>query len=170
MTTTTRTTQSDLPGAIRGGGAPMIDADRRSDGPGPDIIKADTLQGNSVANSAGEDLGKIEAIMLDVRSGRIAYAVLSFGGFLGMGKKLFALPWSALTFDATSERFILDVSKEKLEKADGFDKDHWPTMADHGWANKLHTYYDVTPYWDDDYATRDARRSADAALTTNRRI
>src|SRR3982074_3029198 len=113
------------------GGAPIIGAERRrSDGPGPEIMDAATLIGDSVVNSSGEDLGKIEAIMLDVTSGRIAYAVLSFGGFLGMGAKLFAIPWPALALDAGEKRFVLGVSKDRLENAPGFDKDHWPAMAD----------------------------------------
>ena len=104
-------------------------------------------------------LGKIEAIMLDVTSGRIAYAVLSFGGFLGMGAKFFAIPWAALTLDAVEKRFILDASKEKLANAEGFDKDHWPTMADPAWASRLHSYYNVTPYWHTGYAPADPRRT-----------
>jgi len=126
----------------------MRDATDRPDGPGPDIMDAATLKGDKVVNGAGDDLGKIEAIMLDVGAGRIAYAVLSFGGFLGLGNKLFAIPWSALTLDTTNHQFILDASKEQLEAAPGFDKDHWPSMADRTWATDLHAYYDVPPYWD----------------------
>jgi len=144
------------------GGAPIVGADkRRSEGPGPEVMNAETLIGDSVVNSAGEDLGDIKAIMLDVTTGRIAYAVLSFGGFLGMGDKLFAIPWPALTLDAAEERFILDVAKDRLENAPGFDKDHWPSMADASWANEIHAYYDVKPYWDDTLTSaRDLRTSA----------
>jgi sporulation protein YlmC with PRC-barrel domain len=132
-------------------GAQIIPSDNADNsGPGPEVMDASTLQGDNVVNAAGDDLGKIEAIMLDVTSGRIAYAVLSFGGFLGMGTKLFAIPWGALTLDAREHRFILDVSKEKLENVEGFDKDHWPSMTDQNWASELHTYYNVTPYWEDD--------------------
>ena len=124
-------------------------------------MDAATLIGDAVVNARGDDLGKIEAIMLDVTSGRIAYAVLSFGGFLGMGSKLFAIPWSALTLDTDQKCFILDVPKERLDNAPGFDKDHWPQMADPTWASDLHSYYDVQPYWDDDLrAARDPRTSA----------
>ena len=121
-----------------------------SEGPGPDVMDAASLIGDKVVNATGDDLGKIEAIMLDVNSGHIAYAVLSFGGFLGMGSKLFAIPWSALVLDARHKRFVLDVSKERLESAPGFDKDHWPSMADRAWATGLHDYYEVAPYWGDD--------------------
>src|ERR1035437_8964688 len=85
--------------------------------------------------------------MIDLETGRIAYAVLSFGGFLGMGDKLFAIPWSALALDTVEKRFILNVEKELLKHAPGFDKDHWPNMADHGWGAKVFTYYGDKPYW-----------------------
>ena len=152
-----------------GEGAAIIrDPDHVSDGPGPYVMDAATLKGDDVVNVGGEDIGKIEAIMLDVASGKIAYAVLSFGGFLGMGSKLFAIPWSALTLDTTEKQFILDVSKDRLEKAPGFDKDHWPRMADRTWAADVHSYYDITPYWEDEYGVpRDMRkpsRQTDAPL------
>lgn len=99
-------------------------------GPGPDVMAAETLQGDDVINHQGEKLGSIEDIMLDVTSGKVAYAVLSFGGILGMGDKLFAIPWGALTLDADRKCFVLDVPKDRLQNAPGFDKDHWPAMAD----------------------------------------
>ena len=130
-------------------GAPVVGAaHHQSDGPGPAIMDASTLEGDTVVNSSGEDLGRIEAIMLDVAGGRIAYAVLSFGGFLGMGSKYFAIPWPAFTLDAGEKRFILGVSRDRLENAPGFDKDHWPSMVDPTWATEVHDYYGVTPYWD----------------------
>jgi sporulation protein YlmC with PRC-barrel domain len=165
-------TPTNLPGTEQSGrssGAQIIDdGHKTSNGPGPNVMDAATLTGDSVVNGAGEDLGKIEAIMLDVTSGRIAYAVLSFGGFLGMGKKLFALPWGALTLDAVEKRFIVDASKEKLQNAEGFDKDHWPSMADPEWATRLHSYYNVTPYWDEKYAHGDLRRFADSSYAIDR--
>src|SRR5512135_141884 len=89
------------------------------------VMSASTLTGDSVVNAKGEDLGSIEDIMIHIDSGRIAYAVLSFGGFLGMGDKLFAIPWEALTLDEDNHQFILDIDKDKLENAPGFDKDNW---------------------------------------------
>ena len=155
----TRTTSRS--GATASGGAEIIGKGAQTaEGPGPQVMDADTLIGDSVANGSGEDLGKIEAIMLDVTSGRIAYAVLSFGGFLGMGDKLFAIPWSALTLDTDNKCFVLDVPKEQLENAPGFDKDHWPSMADPTWANDVHRYYNARPYWDDELRGRDPRTSA----------
>jgi sporulation protein YlmC with PRC-barrel domain len=111
-------------------------------GPGPRLMGADTLNGNDVYNTADEDLGDIKEIMLDVASGKVAYAVLSFGGVFGLGEKLFAVPWKALKLDTVNKRFVLDVSKERLENAPGFDKDDWPDMTDRNWADSIHNFYD----------------------------
>lgn len=116
------------------------------DGPGPQLMGANTLVGNDVYNHKDEDLGDIKEIMLDMRSGKVAYAVLSFGGFLGMNEKLFAVPWEALTLDTVNERFILNVEKDRLSEAPGFDEDDWPDMADLSWSNKVHDYYGTKPY------------------------
>ena len=117
-------------------------------GPGPEIMAASSFEGETVVDAQGENIGEIEEIMLDVRSGRIAYAVMSVGGFLGIGEKYFAVPWHALTMDTDNHRFILDIDKERLRNAPGFDKEHWPTMADPRWAGDLHAYYGSRPYWE----------------------
>lgn len=110
-------------------------------GPGPALMGADTLLGNDVYNKDGEDLGDIKELMIDMASGKIAYAVLSFGGLLGMGDKLFAVPWTALTLDTSNKRFTLNVPKEALKDAPGFDKGRWPTMSDRTWASGVHKFY-----------------------------
>ncbi len=115
------------------------------EGPRPALMGADTLMGNDVYNQNDEKLGNTKEIMLNMRNGQIAYAVMSFGGFLGMGKKLFAVPWSALTLDTEHKRFVLDVDKERLENAPGFDHDQWPDMADPTWEKDIHTYYGTQP-------------------------
>lgn len=114
-------------------------------GPGPEVMGAETLIGNDVYNRQGEDLGDIKEIMLDMRSGKVKYAVLSFGGFLGIADKLFAVPWSALTLDTINKRFVLDIPKSKLKNAPGFDQDNWPDMADSMWADQIHAYYGTKP-------------------------
>lgn len=110
-------------------------------GPGPELMGADTLLGNEVFNHKDEHLGEIKEIMLDMSSGTVAYAVLAFGGFLGMGDKLFAVPWSALILDTREKRFLLNVEKDRLKDAPGFDKDDWPNMKDEVWANRVRSYY-----------------------------
>jgi sporulation protein YlmC with PRC-barrel domain len=117
-------------------------------GPGPRVMAADTLEGEDVMNAAGEDLGSIDHIMIDVPTGKVAYAVLSFGGFMGVGDKLFAVPWRALKLDTQKKCFILNASKEYLSNAPGFDKDDWPTFADEEWARHIHSYYQSLPYWE----------------------
>jgi sporulation protein YlmC with PRC-barrel domain len=112
------------------------------------VISASTLSGVRVRNGAGDDLGIIEEIMLDVPSGRIAYAVLSFGGFLGIGSKLFAVPWKALELNQEKQEFVLDVDRNTIENAPGFDKHHWPDMADRSFADTIHEHYGQTVYWE----------------------
>jgi len=119
-----------------------------STGPGPAVMGASTLIGDKVSNDRNESLGKIEEIMIDMSSGRVAYAVLSFGGVLGMGDKLFAVPWHALRLDTANKQFVLSVSKERLKNAEGFDKNAWPTMSDPRWATETHSFYETPPYWE----------------------
>lgn len=137
------------PSASTEGGARIIGDTTAPDSPGPFVMSCDTFAGDGVVNRANEDLGKIAHIMIDVPSGRIAYAVLACGGVFGIGEKLFAIPWGALTLDADRQCFVMDIDKERLDKAPGFDKDHWPAMADRAWAASIHDYYGVRPYWTD---------------------
>lgn len=114
------------------------------------VLGASSLVGDRVRNSKAEDLGKIEEIMIDLPTGRVAYAVISFGGFIGIGDKLFAVPWSALRIDEGEREFVLDISRETLENAPGFDKNNWPDMADASFEQNVHTHYGKTPYWQHD--------------------
>ncbi len=114
-------------------------------GPGPHLMGADTLVGNAVYNRESQDLGEIKEIMLDMRSGRVSYAVLSFGSFMGIGGKLFAVPWEALKLDTANKRFVLDVNKDRLQSAPGFDTSRWPDMADESWEKDIHAWYGTKP-------------------------
>jgi sporulation protein YlmC with PRC-barrel domain len=113
------------------------------------VLSASTLAGDSVRNPAGEDLGKIDELMIDIPSGRVAYAVLSFGGFLGMGDKLFAVPWNALKVDEDEKCFVLNVDKRRIEQAPGFDKHNWPDMSDPSFGTQLNDYYQVRPNYEE---------------------
>lgn len=127
---------------------PLMQAAEIVDGPGPAFMSASSLIGNDVYNLQADDLGDVKELMLDMNTGKVVYVVLSFGGFLGMGEKLFAVPWAALTLDTVNKRFILDVSNERLESAPGFNSDNWPDMADPEWAQGIHSYYgtSASPY------------------------
>jgi len=92
------------------------------------------LFGTKVENPRGESLGKIEDIMISVETGQIAYAVVSFGGILSLGNKLFAFPWSSLQADSSKKKIILNLDKKTLSRARGFDKDHWPDSSGWDWS------------------------------------
>jgi sporulation protein YlmC with PRC-barrel domain len=115
----------------------------------PQVLSASSIIGEKVVNPAGEQLGAIKELMIDLDDGHVAYAVLSFGGFLGMGDKLFAIPWEALMLDPEAHAVILDVDKETLKNAPGFDKDHWPDTSEYeaGWLMDIYEYYGYSPYW-----------------------
>jgi hypothetical protein len=108
-----------------------------------------TVIGSKVINGQNEELGKIEDLVLDAGSGRVAYAVLSFGGFLGMGDKNFAIPWDAFRFNISDRQAVLNVDKTLLESAPGFSKDSWPNMADVTWGNQIFRHYGYKPYWEE---------------------
>lgn len=110
-------------------------------GPGPELMGAKTLTGDHVHNLQNEHLGEIKEFLLEMSTGKVAYAVMSSGGVLSLGEKLFAVPWEALTLDTANKRFTMNVSKERIENAPGFDTDDWPDMADQQWASQLHSYY-----------------------------
>jgi sporulation protein YlmC with PRC-barrel domain len=122
-----------------------------------DIYRASKVIGADVENPQGEKLGDIRDIVLDPATGRIRYAVLGAGGFLGLGEKYVAIPWTALTSKAGEKGdFILNVDKEKLKNAPGFDKDNWPNIADRSWAEQVHAYYGVKPYWEQEAGMRES--------------
>src|SRR5580704_5916421 len=108
-----------------------------------------SIVGMRVLNNQREDLGKIEDIVVDTRDNRVNYAILSFGGLLGMGDKHFAIPWEALAFDLSEKVAVLNVDKDRLANAPGFEKDSWPDMSDTRWGATLHEHYGYKPYWDE---------------------
>jgi sporulation protein YlmC with PRC-barrel domain len=113
------------------------------------MCRASKAFGMDVEDAAGKNIGDVDDIVVDDASGRIAYGVLAFGGLLGVGDKLFAIPWRALKPSAKDEgKLVLDVPKDKLEKAPGFDKKSWPDLADHRWGLDIYRYYGEKPYWD----------------------
>lgn len=106
------------------------------------LLTATSIIGDNVENHAGEDLGKIKDIMIDVKRGMIEYVVIEFGGFLGMGEKYFAVPFEALELKPGKQVYILNKDKAFLTKAPGFNKEHWPG------TNSQH-YAEVRGYWGD---------------------
>jgi sporulation protein YlmC with PRC-barrel domain len=111
------------------------------------FMLASDLKGNKVVNKNAEDLGTLEDYMVDLETGRIAYAVLSFGGWFGMGNKLFAIPWYAFKMQLFENdlRIVLNVDKEVLTKAQGFDKSQLPLSYDQ--LSTVYKYFGYKPYW-----------------------
>lgn len=108
------------------------------------LTHAFSLNGENVKNAQGENLGDIKDIMLDMENNRIVYYVLSFGGLFGLGDKLFAIPPEAMTLNTKDECFILNIDKDRLKNAEGFDKDNWPNMSDPTFRSNLYKHYGMT--------------------------
>lgn len=111
------------------------------------ILSAGSLASDPVRNAAGEQIGDVKDLMIDLAAGRVAYVVVSYGGFMGLGDKLFAIPWQAVRVDQESQSVIVDVDEEKLKAAPGFDKDHWPDFTSPAWLEEVNTYYGVESDW-----------------------
>jgi sporulation protein YlmC with PRC-barrel domain len=119
----------------------------------PRMYRSSKLVGADVENPQGEDLGDIKDVVIDAPTGRVAYVVVTFGGFLGMGEKYFAIPFAALRPEpgekpGDQERYLLNIDKERLKNAPGFDANNWPNMADRTWGKQIYQYYNVPPYWE----------------------
>jgi sporulation protein YlmC with PRC-barrel domain len=120
---------------------------RDSVGPELRLLSASALSGHKVVNRNGETLGEIDDILLDVPRGRIAYAVMGVGGFLGVGERRVALPFTALTQDTDRQCFLIDASLAAFETAPGFDDSQWAATPELGWHEEVHRYYGARPYW-----------------------
>jgi sporulation protein YlmC with PRC-barrel domain len=113
------------------------------------LFRTADIVGMPIRNTKGENLGKIDDLVIDMKEGDVRYAALSFGGIAGFGGKLFAVPWQAMTFkfgepnNINSRYFLFDVTKEKLERAPGFNSSHWPDVADPQWSASIDKHYEV---------------------------
>ena len=111
------------------------------------LIGSDKVEGTAVRRSNGDKVGSIERVMIDKRSGKVAYAVMSFGGFLGIGDEYRALPWNVLKYNEDLDAYELNVTEDQLRGAPAPERG-WDTGAvDRGWERNIHDYYRVSPYW-----------------------
>jgi hypothetical protein len=111
------------------------------------LISADKVEGTSVYNRSGDKLGSVKTVMIDKKSGKVAYAVMSFGGFLGIGSDLHPLPWAVLDYDTAEDGYVVDLDKDTLEKAPRMAADRQVDWHDQTWGREVHDYYRATPYW-----------------------
>lgn len=116
------------------------------------VLKATSLIGKKVQSEEGKKLGEIKDLVIDPEDGDIQYAVLDFGGFLGIGDKYFAVPWEALNLTDDQKAIVLNVSKKDLKQAPGFDKNNWPDLSSREYAIVIYRFYDV-PLSDETAAT-----------------
>ncbi len=109
------------------------------------ILSASTIKGTNVKNFKKENIGEIQDLMVNLSTGKVEYAVLSFGGFLGIGDKYFAVPIQVLKFSDKDREITLDVDKERLKNAPGFDKDNWPLEASPEFLQSMYDHYGYSP-------------------------
>jgi sporulation protein YlmC with PRC-barrel domain len=124
------------------------------------VFRASTIKGMNVFNLEGEKVGTVDELVIDIEKGQVVYAALSVGGFLGAGDKLFAIPWREFTLevDEKDKFFRVDVDREKLKAAKGFDKDAWPNVADPKWREEI----------DSQYREREGKRERTTTKTTTK--
>ena len=111
------------------------------------LIASDKVEGTAVYNRQGERLGDVHNLMVDKYSGQVAYAVMSFGGFLGLGESYHPLPWKVLDYDTRQGGYVVDLDKEKLRGAPSYSRSETPDWSDRNWGTRVHDYYGVRPYW-----------------------
>lgn len=109
--------------------------------PGSHLTSCDVLVGEPVVNGAGEALGELAHLMFDLASGRIAYVVIARGGVLGLGERLHAVPWSAVARDAQRQCLVVDIERDRMDRAPGFDPSRWPAMSDPAWQRSIEGFY-----------------------------
>ena len=111
------------------------------------LISARKVQGTDVYNIQGDHLGEVYDVMIDKRSSKIAYAVMSFGGLLGLGNSYHPLPWNVLKYDTRQGGYVVGVTKEQLQGAPMFGRDEVPAWGDRAYEQRIHDYYKTAPYW-----------------------
>ena len=121
------------------GGAAIEETDR--------LIASNKVEGTAVYNRQNEHLGTVHNFMIDKSTGHVAYAVMSFGGFLGMGESYHPLPWRALNYDTRRGGFVVDIDSTKLKKAPSYTAGNVPNWSDRTYGNRIDQFYGMTPYW-----------------------
>jgi sporulation protein YlmC with PRC-barrel domain len=107
----------------------------------PRLLSASSLSSDDVCNPEGQDLGSVKDLMINLDAGRVEYAVVQFGGFLGMGSKYFAIPFDCFSLDTGKKCLVLNTPKDTLKQAKGFDPENWPDFADPTWRERTRTIF-----------------------------
>jgi hypothetical protein len=115
------------------------------------LISSEEVEGATVFDHDGNEIGEVDHLMIDKSSGNVRYAVMSFGGFLGLGQSHYPLPWNSLEYDRNREGYIANVTEQQLKDAPEYGEDKW---TDRDWESRLHEHYRAEPYWDEDRRAR----------------
>jgi sporulation protein YlmC with PRC-barrel domain len=116
--------------------------------PSGNLVAARQVQGATVYNTGLENLGTIEDVMIDKTTGRVAYAVLSFGGFLGIGDRHYPLPWAKLEYNAEIGGYVVDIARDAFKGAPSYTDEATAGWDDEAWHRGVHAHYGVPPFWD----------------------
>ena len=120
------------------------------------MISSEDVEGTTVYDPNGNEIGKVDHLMIDKISGQVRYAIMSFGGFLGLGHSHYPLPWSSITYDKGRNGYTTNVTEQQLRDAPEFSDDSW---KDRDWETRMHRHYNVQPYWNEP-GTRDLSHGA----------
>lgn len=110
------------------------------------LISSEDVEGTAVFDPSGNEIGNVDHLMIDKLSGQVRYAIMSFGGFLGLGHSHYPLPWSSLTYDKQRDGYMTNVTEQQLRDAPEFSDDSWTNRA---WESQVHQHYNAQPYWDE---------------------
>jgi sporulation protein YlmC with PRC-barrel domain len=118
------------------------------------LISSERVEGTKVYDQAGNKIGEIDHLMIDRVSGQVRYAVMSFGGFMGLGHNHYPLPWNTIRYDTGQEGYVTNVTESQLKDAPEFSDDSW---MDRDWETRWHQYFGSRPYWEDQGVTGESR-------------
>ncbi len=111
------------------------------------LIAADRIAGTAVYDTAANHIGEVHDLMIDKASGQVAYAILSFGGFLGLGERYYPVPWNLLTYDVKLAGYVVPIDRSKLDAAPNYDSRGQQDLEDEASAQRIHDFYGIQPYW-----------------------
>jgi hypothetical protein len=111
------------------------------------LIASEKVEGTNIYNAAGDNLGAVHDLMIDKATGKVAYALISFGGFLGIGNQYHPLPWSFLKNDTNVAGYVVNLDKRQLEGGPAYDVGAEPAWGDRSYEGNIHDYFGVGPYW-----------------------
>jgi hypothetical protein len=131
----------------------------------PDLsmISSEDVEGTTVFDPVGNEIGEIDHLMIDKVSGQVRYAVMSFGGFMGLGHSHYPLPWSSLKYDKEREGYVTNVTEQQLKNAPEFSDDSW---VDRDWEARVHQHYSASPYWETSAQSEQPPTKSGSSTTT----